>query len=109
MTLTVKGGTSKADQQEAWYQARKKLEDIRSEMPEGVVGPLINDEYGDVYSLMYAVKGDATTSRACLDTSEIVKRPPAAGADGQEDRRHRQASRARVTSSSPTRASPPWA
>lgn len=34
MTLTVKGGTSKADQREAWYQARKKLGDLRLEMPE---------------------------------------------------------------------------
>src|ERR1700757_2101918 len=58
MTLTVKGGTSKADQREAWYQARKKLNDLRLEMPEGVVGPIVNDEYGDVYGLMYAVKGE---------------------------------------------------
>ena len=28
MTLTVRGGTSKADQREAWYQARKKLNDL---------------------------------------------------------------------------------
>ncbi|UHQ19381.1 efflux RND transporter permease subunit [Lysobacter sp. KIS68-7] len=74
MTLTVKGGTSKEDQREAWYQARKKLEDIRSELPAGVVGPVINDEYGDVYSLMYAVKGDGYDLAGVSDTAEIVKR-----------------------------------
>ncbi|MET0659075.1 MAG: efflux RND transporter permease subunit, partial [Steroidobacteraceae bacterium] len=58
MTITVKGGTSKEDQREAWYQARKKLSDLRMELPEGVIGPVFNDEYGDVYSLLYAVKGD---------------------------------------------------
>src|SRR5207342_1182680 len=41
MTISVKGGTSREDQREAWYQARKKLEDIRSELPPGVVGPLM--------------------------------------------------------------------
>src|SRR6476619_506305 len=46
MTFTVKGGTSKADQREAWYQARKKLKYRRLEMPDGVVGPMVNDEYG---------------------------------------------------------------
>ena len=50
MTLTVKGGTSKEDQREAWYQARKKFSDLKLELPDGVVGPIFNDEYGDVYT-----------------------------------------------------------
>ena len=74
MTITVKGGTSKADQREAWYQARKKLSDIRMELPEGVVGPVFNDEYGDVYGLLYAVKGDGIGQAELSDISEDVKR-----------------------------------
>src|SRR5689334_5577651 len=74
MTISVKGGTSKADQREAWYQARKKLEDIRRELPPGVMGPVFNDEYGDVYSLMYAIKGDGVDLSGMSDASEIVKR-----------------------------------
>ena len=74
MTLTVKGGTSKADQREAWYQARKKLNDLRLEMPDGVVGPIVNDEYGDVYGLMYAVKGDGIGHAELSDAAEDIKR-----------------------------------
>jgi multidrug efflux pump subunit AcrB len=74
MTLTVKGGTSKADQREAWYQARKKLNDLRLEMPDGVVGPIVNDEYGDVYGLMYAVKGDGISHADLSDAAEGIKR-----------------------------------
>jgi multidrug efflux pump subunit AcrB len=74
MTLTVKGGTSKADQHEAWYQARKKLGDLRLELPDGVIGPIINDEYGDVYGLMYAVKGDGVNHADLTDAAEDIKR-----------------------------------
>jgi multidrug efflux pump len=74
MTLTVRGGTSKADQREAWYQARKKLNDLRLEMPDGVVGPILNDEYGDVYGLMYAVKGDGVGQAELSDAAEDIKR-----------------------------------
>lgn len=74
MTITVKGGTSEADQQEAWYQARKKFSDLAFELPEGVVGPLFNDEYGDVYGLMYAVKGDGMGLAELADQSEDIKR-----------------------------------
>ncbi|VVO31306.1 efflux RND transporter permease subunit [Pseudomonas fluorescens] len=74
MTLTVRGGTSKADQSEAWYQARKKLNDLSLELPDGVIGPIVNDEYGDVYGLMYAVKGDGIGHADLSDAAEDIKR-----------------------------------
>lgn len=74
MTITVKGGTSHKDQQEAWYQARKKFSDLKLELPDGVVGPIFNDEFGDVYSLLYAVKGDGIGHAQLSDITEDVKR-----------------------------------
>ena len=74
MTITVVGGTSKADQQEAWYQARKKFGDIKLELPDGVIGPIFNDEYGDVTGLLYAVKGDGISQWELSDIAEDVKR-----------------------------------
>jgi len=74
MTLSVWGGTSKADQREAWYQARKKFNDIKLELPEGVIGPIFNDEYGDVAGLLYAVKGDGIGQGELSDIAEVIKR-----------------------------------
>ena len=74
MTITVVGGTSEADQQEAWYQARKKFSDIKLELPDGVIGPIFNDEYGDVTGLLYAVKGDGISQWELSDIAEDVKR-----------------------------------
>ena len=74
MTLSVKGGTSHADQREAWYQARKKFSDIKLELPDGVIGPIFNDEYGDVTGLLYAVKGDGIDQWELSDIAEDIKR-----------------------------------
>jgi multidrug efflux pump len=74
MTLTVRSGTPKADQLEAWYQARKKLGDISLDLPPGVVGPLFNDEFGDVYGLLYAVKGDDINLAELSRITEDIKR-----------------------------------
>ncbi|HET7366015.1 MAG TPA: efflux RND transporter permease subunit [Burkholderiales bacterium] len=74
MILSVKGGTSHADQREAWYQARKKFSDIKSELPEGVIGPMFNDEFGDVTGVLYAVKGDGISQWELSDLSEDIKR-----------------------------------
>src|SRR5271157_6115358 len=74
MTISVKDGTSHADQREAWYQARKKFSDIKGELPEGVIGPMFNDEFGDVTGLLYAVKGDGIDQWELSDIAEDIKR-----------------------------------
>ena len=91
MLITVVGGTSHADQREAWYQARKKFSDIKLELPEGVIGPIFNDEFGDVTGLLYAVKGDGVSLAELSDVIRGHQAPPAQGADGEEGRHLRQA------------------
>ncbi len=56
--LTLKDYTPKAEVPESWRQVRKKLDDIRGQLPAGVQGPYPNDEFGDVYVNIYALTGD---------------------------------------------------
>ena len=51
---TIKG----ADVTNAWYVVRKKIGDIRNTLPAGVQGPFFNDDFGDVYGVIYALEGD---------------------------------------------------
>jgi multidrug efflux pump len=44
-----------------WYTVRKKIGDMRGTLPQGVVGPFYNDEFGDVYGVIYALQGDGFT------------------------------------------------
>ncbi|MCX7339344.1 MAG: efflux RND transporter permease subunit [Hyphomicrobiales bacterium] len=44
---------------ELFYQIRKKLSDLRPELPSLLIGPNINDEYGDVDALLYMVRAEA--------------------------------------------------
>jgi multidrug efflux pump subunit AcrB len=46
---------------EAFYQARKKIGDIRATLPDGVIGPFFNDEFGDTYISLYAFTGQGFT------------------------------------------------
>ncbi len=50
---------------ELYYQARKKLDDLRPELPAGVIGPAVNDEYTDVYGAVFALTG--------ADNAELVR------------------------------------
>jgi multidrug efflux pump len=43
---------------EIWQQVRRKLDDVKAQLPEGVAGPFPNDEFGDVYVNIFALTGD---------------------------------------------------
>ena len=50
--------TPPAKVKDLWYQVRKKVGDIRGDLPAGITGPNFNDEYGDVYSALYMLSAD---------------------------------------------------
>ncbi|WP_439645862.1 efflux RND transporter permease subunit [Methylobacillus glycogenes] len=52
--ILAKDATPAAAVPDVWYQARKKLGDIRNTLPDGIQGPFFNDEFGDVYGNLYA-------------------------------------------------------
>lgn len=54
-TLTLRDEIPPADVQDEYYQARKKLGDEARNLPAGVIGPIINDEYSDVSFALYAL------------------------------------------------------
>ena len=59
--VNLKGSVRGDAVKDAFYQARKKIGDIRQTLPEGVIGPFFNDEFGDTYISLYAVTGQGFT------------------------------------------------
>src|SRR6202007_1722010 len=56
-----------------WYQVRKKVGDIRGELPAGVIGPGFNDEYGDVYSALYMLTADGMALADLKERAEDIR------------------------------------
>jgi multidrug efflux pump len=65
--------TSAAKVKELWYQVRKKVSDIRGDLPAGVIGPGFNDEYGDVYSVMYMLTGEGMSLADLKTQAEDIR------------------------------------
>jgi multidrug efflux pump subunit AcrB len=57
----------------SWYQARKLVGDMRSTLPSGVVGPVFNDDFGDVYGTIYALQADGFTQEELRVHAENVR------------------------------------
>ncbi|MDR6293780.1 multidrug efflux pump subunit AcrB [Inquilinus ginsengisoli] len=58
-----------------FYEARKKLElgDLRTKLPQGALGPFVNDEYSDVAFAVYALKGHGLPERQLVRHAETVR------------------------------------
>ena len=54
----IKDSSKAAEVAGVWYSVRKKIGDMRSTLPGGVQGPFFNDEFGDVYGVIYALESD---------------------------------------------------
>jgi multidrug efflux pump len=69
----LKDSTRASEIPDFWYQARKKVGDIKQTLPEGVLGPSFNDEFGDTYSLIFALTSDGFGKRELRDYAERVR------------------------------------
>jgi multidrug efflux pump subunit AcrB len=65
--------TPKKDVPDLWYQVRKKVGDIRQTLPQGVVGPFFNDEFGDTYGIIYGFMADGFSHRELRDYAEEAR------------------------------------
>jgi multidrug efflux pump subunit AcrB len=73
MTLTLKDSTPPSEVQEEFYQARKKLGDEARDLPPGVFGPFVNDEYSDVSFALYALKAKGMPMRELVRQAEAIR------------------------------------
>ena len=73
MTVTLKDNTPPKDVPEEFYQARKKLGDEAHNLPQGVYGPFINDEYSDVTFALYSVEAPGLPPRQLTREAETLR------------------------------------
>ena len=77
-----------------WDKLRRKVDRARDELPDNVIGPTVNDEFGDVFGSLIALTGDGFEYRELRDIADAVRNellfiPEAAKVDivGAQDER----------------------
>ncbi len=94
ISVTFKDTTPPRDVPGLFYQLRKKLHDVGGYLPQGVSGPFVNDEFGDVNSVLYAVSGEGADYHQLNAVVEVLRQrllqtPDATKVDvyGDQDRK----------------------
>ncbi|KGU84877.1 efflux RND transporter permease subunit [Pseudomonas mediterranea] len=73
VTFMARDSMHSAQIPELWYQIRKKINDIRHTLPQGVQGPFFNDEFGTTFGNIYALTGDGFDYGVLKDYADRVQ------------------------------------
>ena len=73
VTFVARESMRSTDMENLWYQIRKKVNDIRHTLPQGVQGPFFNDEFGTTFGNIYALTGQGFDYAVLKDYADRVQ------------------------------------
>jgi len=73
MQVTFRDNTPAKDVPYLFYLLRKKLVDVQGELPQGILGPVVNDEFSDVDSILYMMTGDGADYAQLKKITEAMR------------------------------------
>jgi multidrug efflux pump subunit AcrB len=65
--------TDTADIPDVWYRVRRNIGDMRLTLPQGVLGPFFNDDFGDTFGIIYGFTADGFSFRELRDYAEDIR------------------------------------
>jgi multidrug efflux pump subunit AcrB len=72
--VEMKGIYRAKELKQIWDELRRKVNDLRPALPPGVQAPVVNDDFGDVYGMLYAVTGDGYSDEEIRDYVDFLRR-----------------------------------
>ena len=74
ITVTMKRIYGPEDLPQIWDELRRKINDLAPQLPPGVSKPLVNDDFGDIYGLLFGVIGDGFSYKELVDYVDYLRR-----------------------------------
>ena len=71
--VDLKGTTPPAVVSDMWYEVRKRVGDMRHTLPQGVIGPGFNDDFGDTFGMIFGFMADGFSHRELRDYVEAAR------------------------------------
>lgn len=74
VTVTMKNNYGPDDLPQIWDELRRKVNDLKGQLPPGVNEPQVIDDFGDVYGILLAVTGEGYSYKELLDYIDYLRR-----------------------------------
>ena len=74
VTVELRDDLAGDDLPQAWTELRHKVGDVQGELPQGCAPPVVNDDYGDVYGVFFAISGDGYTPAELKEHAKLLRK-----------------------------------
>jgi len=61
------------DMRPIWDNLRRKVDSVAPSLPEDITGPIVDDEFGDVYPIMFSMTGDGFSYMQLKDIADDLR------------------------------------
>ncbi len=72
--IDMKFARSRAELEQVWDKLRRKVNDVQRQLPPGAGPSVVNDDFGDVYALFFAVTGNGYSLQQIKDYIKDLER-----------------------------------
>jgi len=74
ITVQIKDHYDGKAMPQVWDELRRKVSDAQKDLPDGTKPSIVNDDFGDVYGVFYAVTAKGFSTKEILDISTFLRR-----------------------------------
>ncbi|CAM3751258.1 efflux RND transporter permease subunit [Parendozoicomonas haliclonae] len=74
ITIELKDSVSPNDHPQIWDEMRRKVNDVQSSLPPGVLPSMINDDFSDVFGILYNISGPDYSYRELENYGDLLRR-----------------------------------
>ncbi len=74
ITVNIKSRVKTPQLPQLWDHLRRKVNDAKGSLPSGAMEPIVNDDFADVYGILYAVTADGYNHEDLVKYTEYIER-----------------------------------
>ena len=74
VTVEIKDQYDKRSLPQVWDELRRKVGDAQASLPSGAKTSVVNDDFGDVYGMLFAITGDGYTDAELKEVAKFLQR-----------------------------------
>lgn len=74
ITVNLLSTVPDAEIEQKWDMLRRKVNDVQPQLPDGVVPSVVQDDFGDVYGMFYALTADGFDDQELMNYAWMIQR-----------------------------------
>jgi multidrug efflux pump subunit AcrB len=74
ITIEIQSDITTSELPQLWDHLRRKVHDVTGKLPAGAYDPIVNDDFSDVYGILYVITADGYSHKELVKYAEFIEK-----------------------------------